>query len=890
MDEARNVSQFSEMPGIVSVKDFFYENETAYIVMEYIDGLSLKDYLQKQGRLPEADALRILRPVLDALVRVHEAGMIHRDISPDNIMLTFGPDGEISSVKLIDFGAARMTEKNDQKSLTIILKHGYAPEEQYRSHGEQGPWTDVYAICATLYRMLTGETPVPAMDRLFQDDLRPLDSFGISVSAGTAAAVQKGMAVKREDRIGSIPELIGAMYEGKAVKKTAKRGKQSRVLAAAVCVCIALAAGLGFAVWNGQRSEPSAPSGDASIGDSSGSGSDTGSGSASGSLEGTGGETIVEVDEQGELGPQIVEYRPWASIAGCRDSTVLFCLPDGTVEARGSNVYGQCRVEDWHDMVAVAVGPDHSLGLRSDGKVFAEGDNGYGQCDVENWDDVIEIAAYEGNSFGLRRDGTILAAGLGADIEALAKWKNMKTITATYGGLAGVDADGAVYTSASDQPLMTGWSDVVHLEWTGTALVGLRENGTLTWFFPDPDTSRYAATEELDDMTTWTDVQQFSTWNRTMAVKTDGTVVLHHRQGSVNDLGPAAEEAMLQWDHLLGVMALGGTIYGLQEDGTILQYMENRGNAELSDLKNLEWVQLLRDSYQETLAGKTKDGQLLTYGCDTWAEDALERYDWDPLYQDIAGLKEFIGEDLVLNSSGTAGGLIVFSHQNAVIGTDLVHGEFIYEASNTDYDISIYAGLKQDGHVDVIEVKVGDYPQNSYGDGWKANVEELRDAETWEHVVQLAYNGNSYSKPTHWVLYGVMEDGTVRRTGSTEVLASDVSQIALYEDPQLSYRGNGTNLLVLHKDGTVEMVLATDVAVRMGMTQTGNWSGITDIAIGSSHAVGLRSDGTVVAAGSNYAGQCDVSDWKDIVFITAGQSCTIGLTSDGELKMAGELY
>ena len=259
VDEARNVSQFADIPGIVSVKDFFYENDTAYIVMEYIEGVSLKEYLkQKGGKVSEEEALAILRPVLEALEKVHAAGIVHRDISPDNIMLTFTEKekaeqasasdtastsastavyGNISAVKLIDFGAARMTSKNDQKSLTIILKHGYAPEEQYRSHGEQGPWTDVYALCAVLYRMLTGKVPEPAMDRLFSDGLKSPEELGVKVSPAVSEAIMRGLAVKKEERIQSVRELMDALYAGKKLKKSRGRrtgGKSIRVC----CGCI----------------------------------------------------------------------------------------------------------------------------------------------------------------------------------------------------------------------------------------------------------------------------------------------------------------------------------------------------------------------------------------------------------------------------------------------------------------------------------------------------------------------------------------------------------------------------------------------------------------------------------------------------------------------------
>ena len=248
VDEARNVSQFADIPGIVSVKDFFYENNTAYIVMEYIEGISLKEYLkQKGGKVSEEEALAILRPVLEALEKVHAAGIVHRDISPDNIMLTFTEEGKagagqsgvsavygnISAVKLIDFGAARMTSKNDQKSLTIILKHGYAPEEQYRSHGEQGPWTDVYALCAVLYRMLTGKVPESAMDRLFSDELKRPEELGAKVSQTMSEAIMRGLAVKKEERIQSVRELMDALYQGKPVGKAGKKWFRYSIFAAA---------------------------------------------------------------------------------------------------------------------------------------------------------------------------------------------------------------------------------------------------------------------------------------------------------------------------------------------------------------------------------------------------------------------------------------------------------------------------------------------------------------------------------------------------------------------------------------------------------------------------------------------------------------------------------
>ena len=188
--EAKALAKFNSMPGIVSVRAFFEANDTAYIVMEYIDGETLGHYLDKNGgRLPAGQVFNMMKPGMRSLAVVHKAGIIHRDISPDNIMV-----GRDLSLKLIDFGAAREMSANGSKSLSIQLKPGFAPEEQYRTHGEQGAWTDVYALCATMYRAITGHKPPESLDRLKQDNIVKPSMYGIAIDASCEAALMLGLA------------------------------------------------------------------------------------------------------------------------------------------------------------------------------------------------------------------------------------------------------------------------------------------------------------------------------------------------------------------------------------------------------------------------------------------------------------------------------------------------------------------------------------------------------------------------------------------------------------------------------------------------------------------------------------------------------------------------
>ena len=209
LKEARTMAKFSKDEGIVKALDFFEINNTAYIVMEYLEGVTLKQYLRENQRIAPEDLIELLVPLIESLDEIHSQGMIHRDISPDNIMVL--PDGRI---KLMDFGAARDYTEFGEKSLSIVLKPGYAPPEQYQTHGVQGPWTDIYALCATMYKCITGENPPDAIDRLVDDHLKKISAFGFTVSPQIEEAIIKGMSVAAKDRYQNVGDFCEDLYGG----------------------------------------------------------------------------------------------------------------------------------------------------------------------------------------------------------------------------------------------------------------------------------------------------------------------------------------------------------------------------------------------------------------------------------------------------------------------------------------------------------------------------------------------------------------------------------------------------------------------------------------------------------------------------------------------------
>ena len=217
IQEARTLALFVNTEGIVDVRDFFYENNTAYIVMSFVEGDTLKYRLKEKNKLSVDETLAIVKPIMRALKKVHEQNVIHRDISPDNILLS--KDGKVC---LIDFGAAREYAEDDVKSLSIILKPGYAPLEQYRSKGVQGPWTDIYALSAVMYRCISGKRLPDALERMIDDTTGELYKIQPDCPKELSDIVMKGLAIQNKDRYQNIGDLVFDLEKFEENERTAK--------------------------------------------------------------------------------------------------------------------------------------------------------------------------------------------------------------------------------------------------------------------------------------------------------------------------------------------------------------------------------------------------------------------------------------------------------------------------------------------------------------------------------------------------------------------------------------------------------------------------------------------------------------------------------------------
>lgn len=257
LDEARNMAKFNGHANIVNVFEYFEENGTAYIVMELLEGMDLKHYLPLiDNKMSVSDSISIITEVCKALESLHKKNIIHRDISTDNIFLC--NDGR---VKVIDFGAARFTA-GDEK-LDIILKVGYAPPEQYDKVEAQGPWTDIYALGATMYRMVTGQMPEESRNRKTEDNVIPPHELDENIPVNVSNAIMKAMAVDQHMRFTNMDIFRKALLGEKKVltlAKEKKRRKKRRVitiLSAVLVLCIGY--GVFSVYWNREKEAETLP-------------------------------------------------------------------------------------------------------------------------------------------------------------------------------------------------------------------------------------------------------------------------------------------------------------------------------------------------------------------------------------------------------------------------------------------------------------------------------------------------------------------------------------------------------------------------------------------------------------------------------------------------------
>ena len=613
-EEAKLVSNFNGNPNIISVYEFFYENNTTYFVMEYLDGVDLKTYIkQKGGKISEEEALYIAEKVIQALMIVHSTNILHRDISPDNIFIC--SDGKI---KLIDFGAARQVMGEVSKSLSVVLKEGFAPIEQYQTRGKQGPWTDIYALGATLYYALTGEVLDNAMTRMTDDSQMNLNS----VSPEFANILTKMLEIKKEDRYQNTIELSQAFsvfskdVEGNVddddkekvsfIEKIktfitnidAKTKKRVFAIAGSVAVVI-ISVIVAMSLSNKNNVTES------SGGNISGNGTPTLNGTinvndfteenkTSATKE---NKTKAEKEEKTTKKKtekttkkkvtttkkkvtttkkkiiQKLSFKNRYRTIAANGNHTLGVKENGKVVSTGDNDYGQCNIYDWTDIVSVDVGADHSVGLKSNGTVVAVGDNSDGQCNVSGWKNVVSVAVGWNHTVALKADGTVVATGTNEYGECnVLGWKDIVSIAAGDRVTMGLKSDGTVVATKNFSSSLSGWKNITAIEVTDDFAVGLKSDGTVV-------TTEYS----LVDTSDWKNIDAISAWGGLiLGVKSDGTVI----STGQNIFG---EGNVSGWKNIINVSLGNSHTIGLKPDGTVVAKGLNLSDeCNVSGWKNIK--------------------------------------------------------------------------------------------------------------------------------------------------------------------------------------------------------------------------------------------------------------------------------------------------------------
>ena len=216
IEDAKSLSRLKENKNVVTYKNYFEANNTAYLVEEFLDGVNLKRFIAmhcSNGKMDLNNALTIITTISATLIDVHSKDILHRDITPENIFIT--SEGYI---KLIDFGSARNYMRNNAEGMSVYIKPGYAPIEQYRSDGNQGPWSDIYSLAATFYYIVSGVSIKPAKERIHSDRTVPLHQLCSDVNPQLSAVIHKALSNNASDRQQSVERFLKEINEATGEK------------------------------------------------------------------------------------------------------------------------------------------------------------------------------------------------------------------------------------------------------------------------------------------------------------------------------------------------------------------------------------------------------------------------------------------------------------------------------------------------------------------------------------------------------------------------------------------------------------------------------------------------------------------------------------------------
>ena len=569
--EAVKMERVRGLPGVVQVREVFQENSTAYIVMDFAEGVTLKQLVQSRGPLPWDQCRTLFLSAISVMDRVHSAGIIHRDLSPDNLMIA--PDGQ---VLILDLGAAKELSSQNAESSVLVAKRGYSPLEQYSQRGATGPHSDVYAMAATIFFTLTGTQPVPSMDRVERETMNWNHPGLKTAPPQVLSALQKAMSVMVQSRIQTMGDFSRALTAKKKAFPLWILPTAGAVAAAAILALILLPRLLKPAgpTQPTQETVTLPTTTQATPPPESSSAPET-------SVEPTEKETIPS-----ETAPPVTEApapaRPntvrayheaedlpdfmWAredavyAVDGGSNHTVALYM-NGTVKAVGENYCGQCDVEDWTDVIQISTLMDVTLGLRVDGRVYATGDNQYGACNVDDWEDIVFVSAGRYHSVGVRSDGTVVAVGGNAGGQCnVEDWRDIEKVYATSANTLGLKSDGTVIITGSfsggKTMYLQGWTNIKDISLSRTHFVGLTRDGRVV--------AAAGSDKGQNQVSEWRDVRSIAAGEGfTVAVRSDGNVLF------AGDGGEFGLDGVDDWGGIWAIACGGQHIIGITNQGRL---------------------------------------------------------------------------------------------------------------------------------------------------------------------------------------------------------------------------------------------------------------------------------------------------------------------------------